>query len=421
MNYKEISKSELEDLLAMENKIHEGFIKEKLSLDMSRGKPCSEQLDLSLPMLDILTRKFKSPGKQDLRNYGIVDGIPEIRQLFAELIGVKVEEVIAGGNSSLNMMYDALQRAMQFGMRGGKPWNKSNKVKFICPAPGYDRHFYVTETLNFEMITVPMTENGPDMDLVEKIAASDDSVKGIWCVPRFSNPEGVVYSDETVDRLAGMQAAKDFVIMWDNAYMAHELYDDAPDVKNILTACKEAGNPDRALIFGSTSKITFPGAGVAFMAASEANIKNAVKYISMQTIGPDKMNQYSHYEFLKNAANIKEHMKKHAEILKPKFELVIKYFKDNFSDTDLISWSEPKGGYFISLNVMSGCAKRTVELCKKAGLILTPAGSTYPLKLDDLDRNIRIAPTLPPIEELDKACQILVCCIKIAMYEKLIA
>jgi len=420
MNFSGKDKAELNDLLVKENKTYDGFIKEKVSLDMSRGKPCSEQLDLSLPMLDILTRKFKSPGKQDLRNYGLVDGITEIRQLFADLVGASAEEVIAGGNSSLNLMYDAIQRAMQFGVNGKPPWNTYKKVKFICPAPGYDRHFAVCEKFGMEMITVPMKEDGPDMLLVEKIAASDDAVKGIWCVPRFSNPEGFVYSDEVVKRLAQMKtAANDFIIMWDNAYFMHDLYEDAPELLNILSACKEAGNPNRVLMFGSTSKITFAGAGVAFMASSVENINEAKKSIQIQTIGPDKMNQYAHLEFLKNKENIKEHMKKHAEIIRPKFELVISFFRNNFGDTDLVDWSEPKGGYFISLNVMSGCAKRTIELCKKAGLVLTPAGATYPLGLDDKDRNIRIAPTLPPLEELRKACQILVTCINIAILEKL--
>lgn len=421
MDFYNREKSELAEMLKQENRIYEGFIKEKVSLDMSRGKPCSEQLDLSLPMLDILSRKFKSPGKIDLRNYGLIDGIPELKQLFAELFETASEEIIVGGNSSLNMMYDAIQRFLQFGVNGKPPWNSLKKVKFICPAPGYDRHFAILEKFGIEMITVPMIASGPEMSLIEKIAAFDESVKGIWCVPRFSNPEGIVYSDETVTRLANMKtAASDFVIMWDNAYFIHDLYENAPKLKNILAECKEAGYPDRAYLFGSTSKITFAGAGIAFMASSVNNIEETKKHLSIQTIGPDKMNQYAHYEFLKSVANIKEHMKRHAEIIRPKFELVIDSFRSNFSNTDLVSWIEPKGGYFISLNVMDGCAKRTIDLCKKAGLILTPAGSTYPLKLDDRDSNIRIAPTLPPLEELRKACQILVCCIKISMLEKLI-
>lgn len=420
MDYFKKEKAELLEQLSRENKTYEGFIRDKVALDMSRGKPCSEQLDLSLPLLDVLTKKFKSPGKADLRNYGLLDGIPELKALFAELLGITPEEVIAGGNSSLNMMYDTIQRAMQFGVNGKPSWNTYKKIKFLCPTPGYDRHFAICEKFNMEMIAIPMKSDGPDMLLVEKLVSSDDTIKGIWCVPRFSNPEGIVYSDEVVDRLANMKtAANDFIIMWDNAYCVHDLYDNQPEIKNLLTACKEANCPNRVIMFGSTSKITFSGAGVAFMAASVANIDEAKKSMSIQTIGPDKMNQYAHYEFLKTVANIKEHMKKHAEILRPKFELVISQLESNFAETDLVNWIEPKGGYFISLNVMNGCAKKVVDLCKKAGLVLTPAGATYPLGLDDKDSNIRIAPTLPPIEELRKACQVLVCCIKIAILEKL--
>lgn len=412
--------TELKDLLEREQKSYEAYVKEKVSLDMSRGKPCKEQLDLSLPLLDLFPKKFKS-GNIDYRNYGLVDGIPELKLLFAELFQVNTDEIIIGGNSSLNMMYDAIQRALQFGINGKTPWNNLKKVKFICPTPGYDRHFAVCQRFNIEMIGVPMKDNGPDMNLVEKLVLSDDNIKGIWCVPRFSNPDGIVYTDEIVMRLASMKtAANDFVIMWDNAYCVHELYEDAPKLKNMLQACKDAGNPNRVLMFGSTSKITFAGSGVAFLATSTTNIEEIKGIITKQTIGPNKLNQYAHYEFLKSVSNIKEHMKKHAEILRPKFELVIDILRNNFSDTDLVTWHEPKGGYFISLNVMSGCAKRVVELCKNAGLILTPAGATYPLGLDDNDRNIRIAPSLPPLNELNKACEIMICCIKIAILEKLL-
>lgn len=421
MNFLECTKDELKELLSAEKKVYDSYVKEKVNLDMSRGKPCSEQLDLSMPMLDIVSSKHKSPGKIDYRNYGIVDGVPESKALFAELMGVNTDEIIVGGNSSLNMMYDAVQRALQFGLCGKPPWNSYKRIKFICPSPGYDRHFSVCQKFGIEMIAVPMTEDGPDMQIIERLVAADDTIKGMWSVPRFSNPDGVVFTDEVVDRLANMKtAASDFVIMWDNSYCVHELYADAPKLKNLLTACKDAGNPNRVLMFGSTSKITFAGAGVAFMASSKANIDEARQAISMQTIGPDKLNQYAHSEFFKTVDNIKEHMKKHAEILRPKFELVFDYFRENFSDTDLVKWIEPKGGYFISLNVMNGCAKKTVELCKNAGLVLTPAGATYPLGLDDNDANIRIAPTLPPLEELRKACKILVCCVKIAIVEKLL-
>lgn len=420
MDYFKKDKSELFESLKSENKTYEGFIKEKVSLDMSRGKPCSEQLDLSLPLLDILNKKFKSPPKTDYRNYGFLDGIPELKKLFAELFEVSEKEIIVGGNSSLNMMYDAIQRALQFGINGNPPWNSLKRVKFLCPSPGYDRHFSVCERFGIEMIAVPMTNDGPDMLIIEQLVEKDDSIKGIWCVPRFSNPDGIIYSDDVVDKLASMKtAAKDFLIMWDNAYCVHELYEDAPNVKNILESCKKIGNPNRVLMFGSTSKITFAGSGVCFMASSQQNIEETLKGMFYQTIGPDKLNQYAHYEFLQSVDNIKAHMRKQAKILRPKFELVLETLNSSFGDSELVNWHNPQGGYFIGLNVAKGCAKRVVELCKNAGLVLTPAGATYPLRLDDNDSNIRIAPTLPPLDELRKACQILVCCIKIAILEKL--
>ncbi len=416
MDYFDRTNSDLQKAYEVEKKKYTSFIKAKLNLNMARGKPCKEQLDLSDGMLDILNSKNVV---SDYRNYGGLEGIKEARELFAKVAGVSEQEIIIGNNSSLNMMFDYLMRAMQFGVNGKPAWCTMKTVKFLCPSPGYDRHFAICETLGIEMITIPMKEDGPDMDLVETLASSDESIKGIWCVPRFSNPDGVVYSDEVVDRLANMKTASDFVIMWDNAYCVHALYSDAPELKNILTACKEAGNSNRPIMFGSTSKITYPGSGIAFMSASVTNINSALDKMKIQSIGPDKLTQLAHVKFLKDIDGIKAIMQLHAEILRPKFEMVISALTNNFSDTDLVKWNNPTGGYFISLYVKNGCAKKVCELCKKAGMILTPAGATYPLNLDDYDSNIRIAPTFPPLDELEKACDILVCCIKLAIIESI--
>ncbi|MDR1939897.1 MAG: aminotransferase class I/II-fold pyridoxal phosphate-dependent enzyme [Clostridiales bacterium] len=419
-NYLELSPAERAGLLAAEQKKYRDFKAKNLKLDMSRGKPCREQLDLSLPMLtDATFAAYTTDGGADARNYGTLEGIIEIRRLYADVLGVAAEQIIAGGSSSLNMMYDAVQRGMQFGFGGCAPWNKSDKIKFLCPVPGYDRHFAVTELFGIEMIAVELKSDGPDADEIERLCAADDSIKGIWCVPRFSNPTGAVYSEETSKRLASMKAAPDFRIFWDNAYAVHTLTDDAPDAPDIIAECKRAGNPDRAFVFTSTSKVTFAGAGVAFFASSESNIKEAKSVMGMQTIGPDKINQLRHALFLKDKANISEHMKKHRAILKPKFDAVIDALERGLSKTKIAKWTTPAGGYFVSVDVFDGTAKRVVGLAKECGVVLTSAGATYPYGKDPSDKNIRFAPTMPPLAELKTAAEVFVCCVKIAALEKL--
>ena len=358
----------------------------------------------------------------DIRNYGGIEGLQGMRELFGEMLGVKAENVLVGGNSSLNMMYDTIQRCMQFGLNGSTPWNKLDKVKFLCPAPGYDRHFSLTAVFGIELITIPMDENGPIMEVVESLVANDEAIKGIWCVPKYSNPTGIVFSDEVVDRLAKMPTkANDFRIFWDNAYVVHDLYEGTVPLKNIYTACVAHGNPNRVFIFASTSKITFPGAGVACFASSEENLKDALKTMKFQTIGPDKINQYLHLKFLKNMDGVRAIMKKHATIIRPKFDTILNVLEDEFGEnSDIANWSNPKGGYFISYNVLNGCAKKVYELCKNAGLVITTVGDTFPYGKDDNDSNIRIAPTFTNTNQLDTACKILVCSTKIACIEKLI-
>lgn len=421
MNYYQMSKEELNNQFNAVKKKYSQLSKEKLSLDMARGKPCAEQLDLALPLLDMLNSSFKSPKGPDYRNYGLLEGIPELKAVFAELLDIEKEKIFIGGGSSLNLMYDMITRAYCFGVLGNTPWNKLPKIKFLCPVPGYDRHFSICELFGIDMISIPMTEEGPNMDLVEEYV-KDASVKGIWCVPRFSNPDGTVYSDAVVDRLVSMKTgAADFRIFWDNSYCVHELYPDAPKLKNIFKAAEAAGNLDRVYMFVSTSKITFGGAGVSMMAMSEKNLASVIKFASMQTINYDKLNQYAHALFLKSPDNIRAIMEKQASIIRPKFEAVDKVLSENFNDCENIVWSKPKGGYFISLKVPEGLAKRIVELCKKIGLTLTPAGSTHPLKQDDLDAFIRIAPTFPTLGELEEASSVLACCVSYAILEKLTA
>lgn len=396
--------------------LYEEYKSRGLKLDMSRGKPSKNQLDLSNGLFDILTSKSNFIGSQDYRNYGLLDGIPEAKKLFAELSGVETSEIAVMGNSSLNIMYDTLQRAMQFGVLGGEPFNKQGKIKWLCPVPGYDRHFAITELFGIEMINVPMRSDGPDMDIIERLVSTDASIKGIWCVPKYSNPAGIVYSDETVKRFASLRpAAKDFRIYWDNAYMIHHVIEDVP-LLNILNTAKEYGNEDIVYMFGSTSKITFAGAGVAFISASERNLTALKKLMGIQTIGYDKLNQLAHVEFFKTADDIRAHMEKHAAIMKPKFEAVLKILNEELSD--IATWEEPKGGYFISCNLPDGTAKRTVQLAAQAGVIFTGAGATYPYKNDVKDSNIRIAPSLPPVEELIIAMRVFCCCAKLAYYEK---
>lgn len=423
-DFTKINKDELKGMLVSLNERYEGFIARKLKLDMTRGRPCKEQLALSMDMLKLpdAADSFKTADGTDTRNYGLVDGIPEAKELFAQMLEVSPKEMIIGDNSSLSMMYDAIDRAMMFGVYGStEPWCKLPKVKFLCPSPGYDRHFAITELFNIEMIVIDMKSDGPDMDTVEKLVADDASIKGIWCTPKYSNPDGITYSDEVVDRLASMKtAAADFRIFWDNAYVVHHLTDRHDKLKNIMEACKLAGNPDRVYIFGSTSKITFPGAGIAVMAASENNIARIKKQLGIKTIGPDKINQLRHVRFLKDLQGINEQMKKHAAILKPKFDMVLDLLESELGDKNISWWNKPNGGYFISFNTMPGCAAATVKMASDAGVAMTQAGATYPYGKDPHDRNIRIAPTLPPLEELKTALELLCTCVQIVSIKKLL-
>lgn len=402
---------------------YDEFKSKQLDFDMTRGKPCSEQLDLSLGMLDCVTSKnYKDADGADYRNYGGLDGIPESKRLFADYLEVETDEIIIDGNSSLALMHDTLVRMMLHGTVDSEtPWGKQPKIKFLCPSPGYDRHFFICEYLNIDMITIDMNQDGPDMDAVETLAAEDDSIKGIWCVPKYSNPSGVVYSDDVVERLSHMKTkAADFRIFWDNAYTVHHLTHTPVPLKNILTCCKEADHPERVFIFGSTSKISLPGAGISMMGGSEKNMTAIKKQLGVQTIGPDKINQLRHVRFFKNMETIHDHMKKHAAIIKPKFEAVESIFESNLGDAHIAEWSRPEGGYFISINTMDGCAKRVVQMAADAGVKLTPAGATYPYQSDPKDRNIRIAPTFPPIDQVKAAMELVSVCIQLVSIEKLL-
>jgi aspartate/methionine/tyrosine aminotransferase len=398
------------------------FQSRNITLDITRGKPCPEQLDLSVGLLDCVSgRRYLAEDGSDCRNYGGLDGIQEAKFLFAQLMEVEVDEIIVGGNSSLNMMHDTFMRAMVKGMsENSPPWKLLPKVKFLCPSPGYDRHFFVCEYLGIEMITVEMKDDGPDMDVVEDLAGKEDGIKGIWCVPKYSNPTGAVYSDRVVDRLANMKTrAEDFTIFWDNAYALHHLGDKPAKVKDILKACKKAGNPDRVLMWGSTSKMTFASAGLAVMAGSKANIQRAKKQMSFQTIGPDKLNQLRHVRFFKNISAVEDHMKKHAAILKPKFDAVQNALKMELGGKNIATWSKPEGGYFVSLDTMEGCADAVVKMAAEAGLKLTPAGSTFPYMQDPLDRNIRLAPSFPPLDDIRLAMELVGICIQLVSIDKL--
>lgn len=394
-----------------------------LKLDMSRGKPGKAQLDLVMDMFDVL----KAPedyldGKLDVRNYGELSGIPSAKALFADLLGCRKEEVFVGGNASLNLMYDVISKAHTHGLlHSDKPWGKQEGVKFLCPSPGYDRHFAVTESFGVEMITIPMTAEGPDMDAVEA-AVADPMVKGMWCVPKYSNPDGIIYSDKTIARIANLKpAAKDFTIMWDNAYCVHEFFGDYVEIPDIIGLCREAGNPDMVYEFASTSKVTLPGAGVAAMASSEANIAYMTKLLSIEVISYDKVNQLRHVRYLKDKANTLALMKKHAAILGPKFQAVLDALDKEIAPLGIATWQHPKGGYFVSLNTLPGLAKRTLALCKEAGVVMTGAGATFPYGKDPQDSNIRIAPSLPPVAELEAALEVLCTCLKLAALEKLLA
>ncbi len=423
MTYAERTKEELSDIALQLRQQYEGYQSKHLLLNMARGKPSAAQLDLALGVLEALKARYEFANSKgdDVRNYGIWDGLPEMKNIFADLIGVPPQQIILGNNSSLLIMFDVISRGYTHGYNGCKPWCKVENPKFLCPVPGYDRHFGITEYFGFEMINIPMSETGPDMDMVEKLVAEDESIKGIWCVPKYSNPTGITYSDETVRRFAALKpAAKDFKIMWDNAYCVHDLSDNPDHLLDIYDICLANGTEDMLMIFGSTSKISFPGAGVACVATSDRNIVDLKKHFMTQTIGPDKMNQLRHVLFLRDSNGVRELMKGHRAILEPKFKLCQEMLKKNIGELDIAKWNEPNGGYFISVDVMPGCAKRVVQLCKEAGVVLTDAGATYPYGKDPLDSNIRLAPSFPPLDELEQAMEVFCTSIKLAAAEKLL-
>ena len=422
--YKDLSVNELK-VLKKDLEVQFAEIKaQNLKLDMSRGKPSKAQLDLSMGMMDIFHSEADMVSEDgfDCRNYGVMDGLSEAKRLLADMVGVSKDNVIVYGNSSLNIMYDTVSRSMTHGVMGSTPWCKLDKVKFLCPVPGYDRHFAVTEHFGVEMINVPMTKEGPDMDLVEELVSTDEAIKGIWCVPKYSNPQGLTYSDETVRRFANLKpAAEDFRIYWDNAYCIHHLYEDKQDeLVNILTACEEAGNPDMVYMFFSTSKVTFPGAGVAAIAASEGNLADIRKQLQFQTIGHDKINQLRHVRFFQNMDNMKAHMMKQADIMRPKFEAVLQCLEEELGGLEIGSWIRPNGGYFISFDALEGCAKAIVAKAKEAGVVMTGAGATFPYKKDPKDSNIRIAPSFPTAEDLAVAAKIFVLSVKLVSIDKIL-
>lgn len=439
--YHEMSPEEVNSELKQQRALYEDFVAKGLKLNMARGKPAPEQLELSMPLLNAVTatdgEALKAGAADDLRNYGTLQGIAAMRELMGALLGVPANNVLAAGNSSLTLMYNLVAMAMTQGICGSKPWSQLDTgVKFLCPSPGYDRHFAICEHFGIEMIVVPLYETGPDMDMVEQLVSSDPTVKGIWCVPRFANPTGCVYSDETVRRMAALKpAAEDFRIYWDNAYVVHELGDldaeladgggqdtatsDTTALMNLMDACEAAGHPNLWYQFASTSKITFAGAGVAALASSEENLKDIEATWSIQTIGPDKINQERHVRFLPNLEAVQAHMTKQAAIISPKFAVVQRVLRDGLGETGIGSWTNPRGGYFISFDGPPHTAKRTVELAKQAGVVLTPAGATYPYGKDPEDSNIRIAPTYPSLDELELAAEVFVVCARIAALEQL--
>jgi DNA-binding transcriptional MocR family regulator len=423
--YAEMTKAELQALKKELSAKYREYQGKDLKLDMSRGKPSIDQLDLSMGMLDVLTSDMDLTCEDgtDCRNYGVLDGISEAKELLADMMEVAPDHIIIYGNSSLNVMYDTVSRSMTHGVMGNTPWCKLDKVKFLCPVPGYDRHFAITEYFGIEMINVPMTPTGPDMDMVEKLVASDDSIKGIWCVPKYSNPQGISYSDQTVRRFARLKpAAPDFRIYWDNAYTIHHLYDmDQDHLIEILAECKRAGNPDMVYKFASTSKISFPGSGIAAIAASQNNLVDIKKQLRIQTIGHDKVNQLRHVRFFGDIHGMVEHMKKHADILRPKFEAVLETLDRELEGLGIGTWTTPKGGYFIAFDSLDGCAKAIVAKCKKAGLVMTGAGATYPYGKDPHDSNIRIAPSYPPLNDLKQAMELFALCVKLVSVEKLLS
>ena len=423
--YKDMSR---EELLNLKSDLELEYMKMKasgLKLDMSRGKPSQAQLDLSMDMMDVLKGDSYMVCEEgvDCRNYGVIDGIKEAKQLFADMMEVPKDNILIFGNSSLNVMYDTIARAMTNGILGSTPWAKLDKIKFLCPVPGYDRHFRICEFFGIEMINIPMTPTGPDMDLVKHYVENDPSVKGIWCVPKYSNPQGITYSDETVHKFAMLNpAAEDFRIFWDNAYGIHHLYEDKHDyLIEILMECKREGHEDMVYKFASTSKISFPGSGIASMAASEKNIAEIRKMCSVQTIGHDKLNQLRHVRYFGNIHGMVNHMKKHADILRPKFDAVLNVLETELGGLEIGSWIAPRGGYFIAFDSLEGCAKAIVQKCKEAGLVMTPAGATYPYGIDPHDTNIRIAPSFPTPQELEKAAELFVLVVKLVSIDKIVA
>ena len=424
MQYNDMSK---EELLVLKESLNKEYAEAKakgLALDMSRGKPSAKQLDVSLGLLDTINSSsdLKALDGTDCRNYGVLDGIPEAKKLMADMMGTTPDHVIVYGNASLNIMYDQISRAYTHGILGNTPWCKLDKVKFLCPVPGYDRHFAITERFGIEMINIPMSESGPDMGMVEEYVSKDASVKGIWCVPKYSNPQGYTYSEETVKRMAALKpAAEDFRIFWDNAYVIHDLYDDNKDeIADIISECEKAGNPDMVFEFASTSKVSFPGSGIAALATSANNIADIKKQLTIQTIGHDKLNQLRHVRFFKDINGLKEHMRKHAEFMRPKFGAVESVLEEELGGLGIGSWTEPKGGYFISFEALDGCAKAIVAKCKEAGVKLTGAGATFPYGKDPKDSNIRIAPSFPTPEEMKQAADLFVLCVKLVSVEKLL-
>ncbi len=422
---KDLTKAELlvmKEALSQEYKDAQG---KGLQLNMARGKPGVSQLELAMPMLDVINSSsdMHTMLGNDTRNYGDLDGIGECRRLMADMMSVQKDNVIVCGNSSLNIMYDTISRSMTKGVNGSTPWCKLDKVKFLCPVPGYDRHFAITEYFGIEMINIPLYEDGPDMDMVEQYVNNDEAVKGIWCVPKYSNPTGISYSDEVVKRFANLKpAAEDFRIFWDNAYCIHHLYDDKHDeILNILEECEKAGNPNMVYIFASTSKISFPGSGVSAVATSLENVKFIMSQMTIQTIGHDKINQLRHSKFFKNIEGLEAHMKKHADLMRPKFEAVLDVLNEELAGLEIGSWIEPRGGYFISFDAMEGCAKEIVAKCKDAGVIMTGAGATYPYGKDPKDSNIRIAPSFPTPEEMKEAAKLFALCVKLVSVDKILS
>ena len=423
--YKELTRDELLTAKAALEEEYKTFESMGLKLNMARGKPGFTQLDLCEPMLDIINSAsdMKTMMGNDTRNYGDLDGIGECRRLMADMMSVEKDNVIVCGNSSLNVMYDTVSRSFTFGVNGSTPWFKLDKVKFLCPVPGYDRHFKITETFGIEMINIPLYDDGPDMDMVEEYVNNDPAVKGIWCVPKYSNPTGISYSDEVVKRFAALKpAAEDFRIYWDNAYCIHHLYEDTQDeILNILDECEKAGNPNMVYIFSSTSKISFPGSGVSAIASSRENIDYILSQMTVQTIGHDKINQLRHARFFKDINGLNAHMKKHAELLRPKFAAVLDALDEEIAGLEIGSWIKPRGGYFISFDSMPGCAKAIVSMCKDLGVVMTGAGATFPYGKDPEDSNIRIAPTFPSVEEMAVAAKVFVLCVKLVSVNKILA